>query len=114
MIEEVGKRYHTATIYRFIEASNYSLQVLQEKAIQKSRYEQNVYRGTMMSLSKGKDPSIFCFVDESAVGTMWASCDQVVEFDALSWVLVLHQSTNYKSKIGKEFKKNNILILFWL
>ena len=68
MIEEVGKRYHTATIYRFIEASNYSLQVLQEKAIQKSRYEQNVYRGTMMSLSKGKDPSIFCFVDESAVG----------------------------------------------
>ena len=46
--------------------------MLQEKALQQSFYEQALYRGTMSTLSQGKDlgkdPSIFCFCDESAVG----------------------------------------------
>ena len=67
---ETGCRYHTSTIWRFLNRPEigYSLQVLSEKALQKSRYEQMIYRGVLSYLSIGKDPSIFCFVDESAVG----------------------------------------------
>ena len=70
IFSETGCRYHVSTIWRFLNRPEigYTLQVLTEKAIQKSQYEQMIYRGVLSELSVGKDPSIFCFVDESAVG----------------------------------------------
>ena len=70
IFSETGCRYHISTIWRYLNspAVNFSLQVLTEKAVQKSRYEQQMYRGCLSELSKDKDPSVFCFVDESAVG----------------------------------------------
>ena len=70
IVSETGCRYHVSTIWRFLNSPEigYTLQVLAEKAIQKSQYEQMIYRGALSHLSKDHDPSIFCFVDESAVG----------------------------------------------
>ena len=70
LINEFQVRYHTSTISRYLNSPevNFTLRVLQEKALQQSFYEQALYRGTMSTLSQGKDPSIFCFCDESAVG----------------------------------------------
>ena len=70
LVEEFGKKYHTSTIWRFLNSPpvNITLHVLQEKAVQQSWYEQMIYRGTMSVLSANLDPSVFCFVDESAVG----------------------------------------------
>ena len=70
IVSETGCRYHVSTIWRFLNSPEigYTLQVLAEKAIQKSQYEQMIYRGALSHLSKDHDPSIFCFVDESSVG----------------------------------------------
>jgi transposase len=70
IFSETGRRYHTSTIWRFMNRPeiNFTLQVLTEKAVQQSQYEQMRYRTTLHTLGKDKDPSIFCFVDESSVG----------------------------------------------
>jgi len=67
---ESGCRYHISTIWRFLQlpSINYTLQVLIEKAVQKDEYEQMILRGNLSVLSANKDASVFCFVDESAIG----------------------------------------------
>jgi hypothetical protein len=73
IFSETNVRYHVSTIWRFLNRPEigYSLQVLAEKALQKSRYEQMVYRATMSYLSLGKlfyyfynlqIPSLFFFI----------------------------------------------------
>ena len=56
IFSETRCRYHLSTIWRYLTRPEigYSLQVLADKALQKSQYEQMIYRGTLAHLSIGK------------------------------------------------------------